>query len=107
MGTNMGNLKHGATLIYERADGIVYARESGADPSTRQVVGYESGTEYDPITGHKINYDSRTSDGRPLRDHMLEDKLWGEIRREARTNPTLQDALERAIMIYQLSKTDE
>jgi hypothetical protein len=34
----------------------------------------------------------------------LEDKLWGEIRREARTNPTLQKALDRAIMIYKLSK---
>jgi hypothetical protein len=31
--------------------------------------------------------------------------MWGDIRRTARTNPTLQDALERAIMIYQLSKT--
>lgn len=107
MGTNMGNLKHGATLIYERADGIVYARESGADPSTRQVVGYESGAEYDPISGHKINYDSRTTDGRPLREHMMEDKMWGEIRRAAKTNPTLQDALDRVIMIYRLSKTDE
>jgi hypothetical protein len=37
----------------------------------------------------------------------MEDKLWGEIRRKARTNPTLQDALERAIMIYQLSKEHE
>jgi len=103
----MGQLKPGATYIYERADGVVYARESGADPSTRKVVGYENGREYDPINGHRIDYDSRTSDGRPLRDHMLEDQLWGEIRREARTNPTLQDALERAIMIYQLSKENE
>ena len=103
----MGNLKPGATYIYERADGIVYARESGADPSTRQVVGYESGAEYDPITGHKIDHDSRTSDGRPLRDHIMDAKMWGEIRRAARTNPTLQDALDRVIMIYQLSKTNE
>jgi hypothetical protein len=97
----MGTLKPGATYIYERADGVVYARESGADPNTRFEVGYE----YDPITGHRIDHDSRTNDGRPLRDHIQEDKLWGEIRRAARTNPTLQDALERAIMIYQLSKT--
>jgi len=103
----MGQLKPGATYIYERADGIIYAREFGADPSTRKVVGYESGREYDPITGHRIDYDSRTPDGRPLHDHIREDRLWGNIRREARTNPTLQDALERAIMIYQLSKTDE
>jgi len=102
-----GNLKPGATYIYERADGIVYARESGADPSTRQVVGYESGAEYDPINGHKIDYDKRTADGRPLHKHLMEDKLWGEIRRAAKTNPTLQDTLDRAIMIYQLSKTNE
>jgi len=99
----MGQLKPGATYIYESANGIIYARESGADPSTRVEVGYE----YDPITGHKIDHDSRTSDGRPLHVHIQENKLWGEIRREARINPTLQDALERAIMIYQLSKTDE
>ena len=99
----MGHLKPGVTLIYERADGIIYAREFGK--TERHVVGYESGREYDPITGHRIDYDSRTPDSRPLHDHIMEDKLWGEIRRAALTNPTLQDALERAIMIYQLSKT--
>ena len=103
MGTSMGNLKPNTTYIYERADGIVYARESGADPSTRVEVGYD----YDPITGHRIDHDSRTSDGRPLHEHIMENKMWGEIRREARTNPTLQDALERAIMIYKLSRTNE
>jgi hypothetical protein len=103
----MGSLKPDTKYIYERSDGIVYAREFGADPSTRQVVGYESGAEYDPISGHKIDYDSRTSDGRPLRDHIMDAKMWGEIRRAAKTNPTLQDALERVIMIYQLSKTNE
>ena len=103
----MGSLNPGATYIYERANGIVYARESGSDPNTRQVVGYESGKEYDPITGHKIDYDSRTADGRPLYDHVQENKMWGEIRRAAPTNPTLQDALDRVIMIYRLSKTDE
>ena len=99
----MGTLKPDATYVYERVGNEVYARESGADPSGRILVGYG----YDPITGHRINYDSRTSDGRPLHDHIMEDKLWGKIRREARTNPTLQDALERAIMIYKLTKTDE
>jgi len=42
-----------------------------------------------------------------LHAHIQENKMWGEIRRAAQTNPTLQDALERAIMIYQLSKLDE
>jgi len=96
----MGSLKPGATYIYERANGVIYARESGADPSTRVEVGYE----YDPVTGHRIDYDKRTADGRPLHEHLMEDKLWGDIRRAAKTNPTLQDALERAIVIYELSK---
>ena len=97
----MGTLKPGVTYTYERVGNEVYAREFGA--IERTLIGYY----YDPVTGHKINYDSRTSDGRPLHDHIMEDKLWGEIRRAARTNPTLQDALERAIMIYRLSKTHE
>jgi hypothetical protein len=86
----MGSLKPGATYIYDRDKGSVYAREIGADPSTRKEIGY--------------NYDSRTSDGRPLHDHIMDSKLWGEIRREAKTNPTLQSALDRVIMIYRLSK---
>ena len=86
----MGSLKPGATYIYERNGGTVYAREAGADPSTRQEIGW--------------NYDPRTSDGRPLHDHIMDDKMWGEIRREAKTNVTLQKALDRAIMIYKLSK---
>jgi hypothetical protein len=68
----------------------VYAREFGADPSTRQEIGYD--------------FDPRTDDGRPLHDHIMDSKLWGEIRREARTNITLQKALDRVIMIYKLSK---
>ena len=103
MVTGMGNLKTGAIYIYERVGNEVYARESGAEPSTRRLMGYA----YDPVNGHHVDYDKRTSDGRPLFDHMQEDKMWGEIRRMARTNPTLQDSLERAIMIYKLSKTHE
>jgi len=96
----MGSLKPGATYIYERVGDTVYARESGADPSTRVAVGYD----YDPVTGHKIDYDKRTPDGKSFHDQIMEDKMWGEIRRAAKTNPTLQDALERAIVIYELSK---
>jgi hypothetical protein len=86
----MGSLKPGATYVYERDKDTVYAREIGADPSTRKEIGY--------------NFDPRTSDGRPLFDHMKESQMWGEIHREARTNIALQKALDRAIMIYRLSK---
>jgi hypothetical protein len=88
----MGTLKPGATYIYERTGDEVYAREFGE--TKRKLVGYT----------HIA--DPRTSDGRPLHDHILEDKMWGEIRRMAPTNPALQSALDRVIMIYRLSKDD-
>jgi hypothetical protein len=88
----MGSLKPGATLIYERVDNVVYAREIGADPSTRTEIGW--------------NYDPRTSDGRPLHDHIMDSKLWGDIHRAAKTNSALQKALERVKLIYHLGKED-
>lgn len=88
----MGSLKPGATYIYERNGDTVYAREQGADPSTRQEIGWD----HTP--------DLRTGGQRALHEHMMESKMWGEIRRMAPTNPALQKALDRAIMIYRLSK---
>jgi hypothetical protein len=90
----MGTLKPGATYIYERNGDEVYARKFGE--KDRTLIGYKYEMENKP--------DPRTNDGRPLREHIMEDKMWGEIRREARTNITLQKALDRAIMIYRLSK---
>ena len=87
----MGQLKPAATLIYERDGDTVYAREAGADPATRSEVGRD--------------YDPRTATGRPLREEIQESKLWGDIRRAARTNPALQDILDHAIMIYHLTRT--
>jgi len=93
----MGNLKTGATYIHERVDNVVYAREFGANPNTRQVVGWDYNKD-------EPNFDPRTSDGRPLHDHIMDSKLWGEIHREAKTNITLQQALERVKILYYLSK---
>ena len=101
MVTSMGTLKPGATYVYERVGNEVYAREFGSD--TRQLMGYS----YDPVTGHQIDYTKQTSTGDSLFDRLQEDKMWGEIRRLARTNPTLQDAVERVIMIYKLIKVDQ
>jgi hypothetical protein len=88
----MGNLKPGATYIYERNGGEIYSREMGS--TERTLIGYQYENKVDP----------RTNDGRPLHEHIMEDKMWGEIRRMAPTNPALQKALDRAIMIYRLSK---
>ena len=41
-----------------------------------------------------------------LHDLLREDKMWGDIRRLARTNPALQDALERVIVTYNLVRED-
>jgi len=78
----MGSLKPGATYIYERADGVTYCRELGADPSSRFPIGWE--------------YNGN--------DNHFNAKFWGQVLNEAETNPALQKALDRVIMIYKLSK---
>ena len=92
LGNKMGTLTPGATYIYERNGEEIYAREMGK--TERIMIGYQYQNKVDP----------RTNDGRPLHDHIIDDKMWGEIRRAALTNPALQKALDRAIMIYRLSK---
>jgi hypothetical protein len=109
----MGSLKPGASYTYERVGDTVYARESGQierhpvgwefEQSMHQKA-FENSIQPYVNKGKGSEYDPRTPDGRPLRDHILEDKMWGEIRRMAPTNPALQKALDRAIMIYRLSK---
>jgi hypothetical protein len=72
----MGKLKEGTVYIYERVGPVVYARESGS--STRTVVG--------------IDY--------PLTEPVN----WHDVEITAKTNPALQSALERAILLYKLCK---
>ena len=85
----MKNLKTGSTIgseiIYESPDGgeTVYARYSGE--TERWLV------------GQSINAKNRIDD-------LREDRLWKEIRRASKTDSTLQEVLERAIIIYELSK---
>ncbi|NDG30980.1 hypothetical protein EB118_13035 [bacterium] len=37
----MGTIKPGVNYIYERVDGVVYAREFGAPPNTRFPIGWD------------------------------------------------------------------
>ena len=69
-------------VIYETPDGeeTIYIRQPGTDALSASPRGYD------------------------LHEKIQEDKLWGNIRRAAKTNPTLQRALEEAILIYTLSK---
>jgi hypothetical protein len=78
----MGSLKPGATYIYERADGVTYAREFG---STERVA---IGWDYDSKNDLSQYYDA---------------KLWRRVLKEAETNHTLHQAVERVILLYKLS----
>jgi hypothetical protein len=84
----MGSLKPGATYIYERADGIIYAREFGK--TKRTVVGYESGKEYE-LSG-------------PTKRMMSE---LNEVVRMCETDPVMKDMLDQLFVMYNLKKTHE
>ena len=76
----MGKLEPGAIYIYERVDDVTYARKEGSTDR------FEIGRTYKANSG------------------MDEELLWREIRDTAKTNSTLQEALDHVIMIYKLSK---
>ena len=85
---NAGRLEPGATYVYEKADGITYARKVGDPPDAR----FEISRDYDSEKLHK---------------ELMDAKLWGKIHRAAESNPALQDALDRAKVIYELSKKEQ
>jgi hypothetical protein len=82
----MGSLKPGATYIYERANGRIYAREFGS--SDRQLVGY----------------DSQVQEHRERRYYMnhINDVL---IMCEA--DPAMKQLLEQLFVLYNLKKNHE
>lgn len=72
----MGTLKEGATYVYERTGGTTYAREFGSNE--KRVIG--------------MDY--------PVHDNVN----WHDVALVAKTNPALQHTLDRAIMLYKLTK---
>lgn len=81
----MGSLTPGVTYIYESPDGgeTVYARELGK--AERRLVGYSAKAKW-------------------LLEEARQERLWSDIRTAAQNNPALQEALDRAIIIYELGK---
>lgn len=77
----MGNFKSGAVYIYERIDDTIYAREEGSDPSTRFVIGRD--------------WNANVS---------ISLKDWYDLLEKSKTDPTLQDAVGKCIMLYRLIK---
>ena len=84
----MGTLRPGATIIYDSPDGgnTTYGR-------------YEGETER-WLVGKNAHYQS-------IVDDLLEDKLWGDIHRAAKTDAGLRDLLDKAVMYYNLSKKND
>ena len=81
----MGSLTPGATYIYERVGGTIYAREFGK--LERKVVGQHVDSFTENLT---LNYELET--------------VWKDIIKESRTNPALQEAVDRVKILYHLSK---
>ena len=81
----MGSLTPGATYIYERVGNSVYAREEGK--LERKLIG-------------------KTYDSKDIYAQLQDGQLWYEIRKSAETNPTLQKALQNAILIFKMIKDD-
>ena len=71
--------------VYESPDGgrTVYKREIGSPG--RELI----------------------KEDKALHNELMELQLWGEIRQAAKTNPTIQEALERAKVAYYLSNEYE
>ena len=86
----MGTLTPGATYIYERAEGIIYARKFGDDPTNRIVVGYESGKEYDSNGSNK---------------RMLSEL--NEIVKMCETDLGMKELLDQLFVMYNLKKSHE
>ena len=83
----MSRLEPNQTYIYEKSDGITYARKIGDSPNERITIGIDHDRE-------------------ELFEELEQNKLWSDIHKAAKTNKALQKALERVKVIYRLSKDD-
>jgi len=81
----VGSLIPDQPLIYERANGVTYARYR--DPPYNKQPRWVVGEMLDS-------------------PKWKNDRLWNDIREAAKTNKVLQEALERVIMLYHLSEKD-
>ena len=85
-----GRLTPGATYIYERDGQKIYARELGAHPGDRILIGYD----YDG-SGQRLDQGL---------EQFEEDLLWANIRQEAKHNQAVQQALENVKIVYELTR---
>ena len=86
MGVPMGTLKPGATYIYERVDGRIYAREFGK--SDRQLVGYDLKQQ-------------ELAERRYYMNHMNDVLVMSE------QHADMKDLLDKLFVLYNLRKTHD
>ena len=77
----MGSLTPGVTYIYEKVDGVTYAREFGK--KERRAIGWD------------FNYKSEVN---------ADADVWKDIFEKAKSNPALRHALDQCKIIYYLSE---
>ena len=89
------------SMIFESPDKgkTVYARNFGANEKIR--------IDSTGSLGIGTTAPGQTLSTSSLHDQLMESKLWGDIHRAAKTNPTLQEALERVKVTYYLTKDYE
>jgi len=80
----MGRLTPGATLIYERADGRIYAREFGT--SNRTIVGYD--VDHSP-------------------EFRLARQEINQVLTMCESDTAMKELLDQLMMLYNLKKNHE
>ena len=82
----MGDLIPNETLIYERADGIVYARYANKPEIKRWIIGGDPGAVA-RAQGELLDYSE-----------------WKELCEVASTNPTLMKQMDKLVTTYYIIK---
>lgn len=87
----MSRLEPGAVYVYEKTNGITYARKMGDLPDQRFEIGRDHNiTDQDLIFGMSAKEVAKMVDAMKMAKH----------------HPALQDALDRVKVIYELSKQE-
>ena len=89
---NAGRYEPGETYVYEKSNGVTYARKIGDPPDQR----FEIGRDYSSDNELKIFGMSAQRVARLV-----------DMEKQAEHNPALQDALDRAKVIYELSRQEQ
>ena len=85
----MGNLKPNEPLIYERSNGVVYARYRDKPEIERWIIGG------DPASVAQANGD------------MLHYADWQDLCRLAKEHPTLEKMLDQLVTMYYIVKDEK